>query len=167
MHRWCSSSANRLADDHEALAEGLSSFPAVPTTEADHRRALEVQAALATRGQHRALSLVDGLVAAVAEARDLIVLHYDADFELVADICAGVMVLPSASMARKLVADIPQITVPANWIDAVETDRLAGVELACELAQGIADSGAFDGVHLIPGIRCRETAALLEMQRLT
>ncbi len=83
------------------------------------------------------------------------------------DIYAGVMVLPSASMARKLVADIPQITVPAHWIDAVEIDRRAGVELACDLAQGIADSGAFDGVHLIPGVRYRETAALLEKQRLT
>jgi predicted nucleic acid-binding protein len=31
-------------------------------------------------------SIVDALVAAVAEARDLTVLHYDADFELVAGI---------------------------------------------------------------------------------
>jgi predicted nucleic acid-binding protein len=76
----------RNPDDYEALAVRLSSFPAVPTTDADHRRALEVQAALATRSQHRALSLVDGLVAATAEARDLVVLHYDADFELVAEI---------------------------------------------------------------------------------
>jgi len=45
-----------------------------------------VQAALAVRSQHRALSLVDALVAAIAEARDLIVSHYDADFELVAEI---------------------------------------------------------------------------------
>ena len=76
----------RNPDDYEALAERLSSFPAVPTTDADHRRVLEVQAALATRGQHRALSLVDGLVAAAAAARDLVVLHYDADFELVAEV---------------------------------------------------------------------------------
>ena len=55
----------------------------MPVTDADHRRALEVQAALSARGQHRALSLVDGLVAAAAEARGLTVLHYDADFELV------------------------------------------------------------------------------------
>lgn len=41
---------------------------------------------LAERGQHRAMSLVDGLVAAVAEARSLTVLHYDADFELVVEI---------------------------------------------------------------------------------
>jgi predicted nucleic acid-binding protein len=76
----------RSPDDYEALADRLSSFTAVPTTDADHRRALEVQAALAARSQHRALSLVDGLVAAAAEARDLVVLHYDADFELVARI---------------------------------------------------------------------------------
>jgi len=83
------------------------------------------------------------------------------------EVYAGVMVVPSAAMARKLVADIPQITIPQRWIDAVETDRHAGVELACELGRSIADSGAFDGVHLIPGVRYRETAALLENQRLT
>ena len=73
-------------DDYRSLADRLSSFPLVPTTDADHRRAMEVQAALAARSQHRALSLVDGLVAAVAEARELVVLHYDADFELVAEV---------------------------------------------------------------------------------
>lgn len=43
-----------------------------------------MQAGLSAKGQHRALSLVDALVAAIAEARGLTVLHYDADFELVA-----------------------------------------------------------------------------------
>ena len=78
--------AARSPGDYRALADRLSSFPPIPTTDADHRRALEVQAALVARSQHRARSLVDGLVAAVAEARDLIVLHYDSDFELVAEI---------------------------------------------------------------------------------
>lgn len=78
------------------------------------------------------------------------------------EVYGGVMVLPSASMARKLVADIPEITVPAAWLDAVERDRVAGVELACELAHAIGESGAFDGVHLIPGVRYRETASRLE-----
>src|SRR5436190_23216907 len=64
----------------------LLSFPPVPTTEADHQRALEVQAALASQSHHRAVSLVDALVAATAEARELAVLHYDGDFELVAEI---------------------------------------------------------------------------------
>ena len=74
----------RNLDDYLALTNRLSAYPPVPTTPADHQRALDVQLALARKGQHRALSLVDALVAAIAEARDLIVLHYDADFETVA-----------------------------------------------------------------------------------
>jgi len=76
----------RGPEDYRSMADGLGSFPHIPTTDADHGRALEVQAALAARSHHRALSLVDALVAAAAEARDLVVLHYDADFELVAEI---------------------------------------------------------------------------------
>ena len=72
------------------------------------------------------------------------------------------MVLPSASMARKLVAAIPEISVPGQWLAVIEHDRAAGVELACNLAAAIAESGAFDGIHLIPGVRYRETAARLE-----
>jgi len=78
--------AARSPNDYREVADRLLSFPSVPTTDADHQRALEVQAALASRSQHRAVSLVDALVAATAEARDLAVLHYDADFELVARI---------------------------------------------------------------------------------
>ena len=78
--------AARSPSDVRALSDRLSAFTPVPTTDADHRRALDVQAALAERSQHRALSLVDALVAAAAEARGLVVLHYDADFELVAEI---------------------------------------------------------------------------------
>lgn len=81
------------------------------------------------------------------------------------EVYAGVMVLPGASMARKLMADIPEIAVPPAWLDAIEADRDAGTELACELARAIADSGAFDGVHLIPGVRYRQTAARLERGR--
>jgi hypothetical protein len=74
----------RSEADYRDLMEGLSAFPGAPATDADHRRALEIQSALGARGQRRVLSLVDGLVAAIAEARQLVVLHYDADFELVA-----------------------------------------------------------------------------------
>ena len=72
--------------DYLALTERIGSFSAVPVTDADQHRALEVQEALSARGQHRALSLVDALVAATAEVRELTVLHYDADFELIAEI---------------------------------------------------------------------------------
>ena len=49
-------------------------------------RALEVQAKLAERSQHRAVSLPDLLIAACAENANLSVLHYDADFEKIAGI---------------------------------------------------------------------------------
>ena len=38
------------------------------------------------------------------------------------NVYAGVMVLPSASMARKLVGDTPESTAPESWIDAIEND---------------------------------------------
>jgi methylenetetrahydrofolate reductase (NADPH) len=75
---------------------------------------------------------------------------------------AGVMVVPSVSMARKIGADIQQLTVPDEWLAAIERDPTAGVSLACDLVEGIRESGAFDGVHLIPVSRYREVAARLE-----
>jgi 5,10-methylenetetrahydrofolate reductase len=75
---------------------------------------------------------------------------------------AGVMVIASAPMARKLTDTIPQLAVPNDTIDRIERDRSAGVELACELVESISESGAFDGVHLIPVSRYREVAARLE-----
>ena len=78
-------SARSLAD-HRALTERFDAFERAPVTDGDHRRAIELQHLLAERGQHRALSLVDALVAGVAEAGSLAVLHYAADFELVANI---------------------------------------------------------------------------------
>jgi 5,10-methylenetetrahydrofolate reductase len=76
---------------------------------------------------------------------------------------AGVMVMASGPMARKL--KVPQVDVPSAWIEAVERDHSAGVELACDLAGAIGDSGAFAAVHLIPGVRYREVAARLEADR--
>lgn len=75
---------------------------------------------------------------------------------------AGVMVLASAPMARKLSADVPQLAAPASWIDAVEADRSAGVELAVQHLLDIRDHGGFAGAHLVPVSRYREAAASLE-----
>jgi predicted nucleic acid-binding protein len=73
----------RTAADNRLVLDQLASFPHAPTTDGDHQRALGIQAALAERGEHRSLSLVDALVASVAETRDLTILHYDADFETI------------------------------------------------------------------------------------
>ena len=76
----------RSKDDYESIVRRLDAFEQVPTTDGDHRRAIEIQRLLAAKGQHRALSLVDALVSSTAVSRGLTVLHYDADFELVADV---------------------------------------------------------------------------------
>ena len=75
---------------------------------------------------------------------------------------AGVMVVPSAAMAAKLAADVPQLAVSERWIEAIDRDPGAGVELACQLVHEIRASGAYDGVHLIPVSRYREVATRLE-----
>jgi len=75
---------------------------------------------------------------------------------------AGVLVVPSAAMAVKLAADVPQLAVPDRWIDAIDRDPSAGIDLACQLVTDIRESGVYDGVHLIPVSRYREVAARLE-----
>jgi 5,10-methylenetetrahydrofolate reductase len=73
----------------------------------------------------------------------------------------AVMVLPSASMARRLAARIPELQVPEPWLDAIDRDPGAGVELAAHLAGRIRDSGAFEGVHIVSGRLHRSAAARL------
>jgi methylenetetrahydrofolate reductase (NADPH) len=77
---------------------------------------------------------------------------------------AGVMVLASAAMARKLAGTIPDIDIPEDLVTAVERDRDAGVEAACRQVLAIRDSGAFNGVHLVSVGRYRQVAALLETE---
>jgi predicted nucleic acid-binding protein len=57
-----------------------------PTHDEDWRRALDVQAALWRRGQVRAVGFPDLLIAAVAERERVTVLHYDSDYDLIADV---------------------------------------------------------------------------------
>jgi predicted nucleic acid-binding protein len=64
----------------------LASMPVEYLTPAIEDRAVEVLALLADRGQHRAPSLPDLIIAAIAELAGLTVLHLDKDFEIVADI---------------------------------------------------------------------------------
>ncbi len=64
----------------------LARMPVEYLTPAIEDRAVEVQVALGERGQHRAASIPDLLIAATAEMAQLTVLHDDKDFELIADI---------------------------------------------------------------------------------
>ncbi len=89
-------------------------------------------------------------------------IRWRTDNEFASLVYAGVMVLPSVSMARKLSADVPQLAVPGPIIRRLEADPDAGVAIACDLIIQLRESEAFDGVHLIPVSRYREVARRLE-----
>jgi len=72
----------RNAEEWDRLVGALDALDLVDTTAAHVRRALQVQRLLAQRSQ-RGRKIPDILIAAAAEELDFIVLHYDADFDLI------------------------------------------------------------------------------------
>jgi predicted nucleic acid-binding protein len=64
----------------------LSAMPIEYLTPAIEDRAVEVLGLLADRGQHRAPSIPDLIIAATAELSGLTVLHLDKDFDVIAEI---------------------------------------------------------------------------------
>lgn len=69
-----------------ARSAPLAFMPVEYLTPAIEDRAVEVQLLLADRGEHRAPSIPDLLIAATAELAGLTVLHVDKDFDLIAGI---------------------------------------------------------------------------------
>lgn len=89
-------------------------------------------------------------------------LEWRSAIDFAGPVFAGVMVPASATMARKLSADIPELAVPGSLIDALDADRDAGVDFACQMVHDIRQAEMFDGVHLVPVSRYRQVAARLE-----
>lgn len=50
------------------------------------QRARDLQAELVRRGQHRGVSIPDLILAAIADIEQLTILHYDHDFDVVAEV---------------------------------------------------------------------------------
>jgi predicted nucleic acid-binding protein len=78
-------SSARNTDEWDALLRAIRTLIAVDVDPGDVVRACGVQRALAAAGL-RGRKLPDLLIAAAAERRGLTVLHYDRDFELIADV---------------------------------------------------------------------------------
>ena len=75
----------RSAKEWDQAVEALEALELIETS-ADHlRRARQVQRLLAAKHQ-RGRKVPDLLIAAAAEANDLTVLHYDADFDRIAGV---------------------------------------------------------------------------------
>lgn len=75
--------SSRNLADYEAILDERSAFATAPITQEVMSTAVELQHELAKRGQHR-VPIPDLLISAAALRSDLVVLHYDADFERIA-----------------------------------------------------------------------------------
>ena len=80
-------SARNAAELRAGYAEPpIASMPVEYATPVSEDRAIQVLSVLAERGTHRAPSVPDLLIAAVAESAGLVVLHDDKDFDLIAEV---------------------------------------------------------------------------------
>ncbi len=76
----------RSAQDWESVHdERKLGFECLELTQEIFDRAIEVQGMLSKAGRHRAPSIPDLVVAACAEHHRVTILHYDADFDIIAD----------------------------------------------------------------------------------
>jgi predicted nucleic acid-binding protein len=73
----------RAAADHAELLKELRALPTIRIDEKIERRAINAQTQLARAGHHR-LPPVDLLLASIADCHELGILHYDADFDVLA-----------------------------------------------------------------------------------
>lgn len=77
-------STRSVEDLHRTFGEApLASMPVEYLTPLIEDRAVMIQHVFAARGEHRAPSIPDLLIAATAELTQLTVLHLDKDFELI------------------------------------------------------------------------------------
>jgi predicted nucleic acid-binding protein len=76
----------RTHRDLVAMRRERRALPLLPLSQDDFDRAIDVLERLARRGHHRAAGIPDLLIAAVAERHGVTVLHYDKDFDLIANV---------------------------------------------------------------------------------
>jgi predicted nucleic acid-binding protein len=72
--------SSRNLSDYEEILEERRSLDAAPITPDVMTKAIDLQHELGRRGQHR-VPIPDLIISAAALLADLVVLHYDADFE--------------------------------------------------------------------------------------
>ncbi len=77
--------SSRSLADYEAVLEERRSLDVAPIDPEVMHSAIELQHALARRGQHR-VPIADLVISAAARAAGLVVLHYDSDFERIAEV---------------------------------------------------------------------------------
>ncbi|NUR03845.1 MAG: PIN domain nuclease [Streptomyces sp.] len=76
----------RSTADAERIRDEMRGFDWLTTPDEAWDRALEVQSLLIGRGNGKALSVSDLIIAATAERHSAVVLHYDGDFDMIASV---------------------------------------------------------------------------------
>jgi predicted nucleic acid-binding protein len=75
-----------IAEFDQVRADRDAGYEWLATRDEDWHRALDVQAGLWRSGRVRAVGFPDLLVAAVAERERVTVVHYDSDYDLIAEV---------------------------------------------------------------------------------
>jgi predicted nucleic acid-binding protein len=91
--------SSRNLSDYEGVLQERMSLDAAPITPEVMSTAIELQHELARRGQHR-VPIPDLIISAAARRANLVVLHYDSDFERIAAVggAAHEWVVPKGSV---------------------------------------------------------------------
>lgn len=93
--------STQSADDHEQTIDRLGTLPSVSIDAAVETTARKAQRELATRGHHR-LSPIDLMIAACAHEAGAGVLHYDRDYDVIAELTSlrfeSVWVAPAGTL---------------------------------------------------------------------
>lgn len=76
----------RSPEHHRETRAQLRAFFWLPAPDDVWERLIEVQSALADRGLQQSVKIPDLLIAAIAERHRVAVLHYDRDFDAIAEI---------------------------------------------------------------------------------
>jgi predicted nucleic acid-binding protein len=79
-------SARSPAEYEQVRADRREAYEYLPTDDDHWQRAFDAQRELARTGRHRAAGIADLLTAVLAAEHGMTVLHYDSDFEIVAEV---------------------------------------------------------------------------------
>lgn len=79
-------SARNPAEYEQLWSDRRLAYEYLPTQDEHWQTALTAQRALAQQGRHRAVGMADLLISALAADHVLTVIHYDADFDVAAEV---------------------------------------------------------------------------------
>jgi predicted nucleic acid-binding protein len=79
-------SARSPGEYEQVRADRREAYEYLPTDDGHWQRAFDAQRILARTGRHRAVGIADLLTAVLAAEHRATIVHYDADFEIAADV---------------------------------------------------------------------------------